>query len=640
MSASLPPMVHQSVAPRAPPSRFPPPVPSMLPAPPPTPGKRLALALAVALGLLAGILVAVLVARRVLSRGGRGAGGVARIVLSTHAGTGFFVKGPDASAYLVTANHVVDSGERILVERTVTGSGGRQWIEAYPDAEVVAFDADADLAIVRLQGVAADAFPALDLAAEPVADEAILSYGFPASSLASRSGMVSKPGKILSLVKFPVVDRRTGEILRNDAVDGLLVSSEIEPGFSGGPTCNDKGEVVGVNVTKDTVHRAQNGAVAVSAVRKLLSAVKPRARTQEADPGAADVKALVARIQSEYLLLPVERRWTAREQDYVSSGDLPRLEELISTMRRLENDTTRDDQTKLSGQAMLGVALARLPGRPLETYTDPSTRKALGDCELRARSLREFFGALVPHGGDADALAATADGKCGALAFRPLVWDMTALALRWEGKEREVTVGKIESVDPERHVYRASTRFEGIDHVVDLWLATDGGRLRLKLFDAEGRPAGMSAVQETPASQLTGTWRRSEPRAAHDFGGGVDADSSTDETLVVSIGTDGTSTVTHQVKREVTFTGRRRPACGGVTLDLGLEQSFSGPLHDGAIVGFRQKDARPLGRDMARCWSLFTYAPDQVAVLKRVGDKLLMYRTDGVVFPEAAEFER
>jgi hypothetical protein len=43
---------------------------------------------------------------------------------------------------------------------------------------------------------------------------------------------------------------------------------------------------------------------------------------------------------------------------------------------------------------------------------------------------------------------------------------------------------------------------------------------------------------------------------------------------------------------------------------------------------------------MARCWSLFTYAPDQVSVLKRVGDKLLMYRTDGVAFPEAAEFDR
>ena len=604
---------------------------------PPAAGRRVLLAVAIGFGLLLGILAAVLVARRFVSRGGAAAG-IARIVLQTHAGTGFFVAGPDSAAYLVTANHVVDSGERMLIERTVTGSGGRHWTEAFPDAEVVAFDADADLAVIRLEGVSADHFTPLPLASEPVADEAILSYGYPASSLASRSGMVSKPGKVLSLVKFPVVDRRTGEILRSDAVDGLLVSSEIEPGFSGGPTLNEKGEVVGVNVTKDTVHRAQNGAVSVTVVRKLMAQVHPAA--QGKDPEAADVKALLSRIQAEYLLLPVEKRWSAREQDYVSAADLPRLEELISAVRRLENDTTRDDKTKLSGQATLGVVLARLPGRPLETYTDRSTRKALADCELRARSLREFFGALVTPGGDADALTGAGSSRCGALAFRPLVWDLTALALRWEGKERAVTVGKVESVDPERHVYKASTRLEGIDHVVDVWLATDGGRLRLKVFDAEGRPAGLSLVQDAPASQFSGSWQRSEPRAAHDFGSGVDADTTTDETLVVSIGTDNAATVTHQLKRKVFFTGSRRPACGGATLDLGIEQSFTGTLHDGAIVSFRQKPARSLGKDMARCWSLFTYAPDQVSVLKRVGDKLLMYRTDGVAFPEAAEFDR
>ena len=47
-----------------------------------------------------------------------------------------------------------------------------------------------------------------------------------------------------------------------------------------------------------------------------------------------------------------------------------------------------------------------------------------------------------------------------------------------------------------------------------------------------------------------------------------------------------------------------------------------------------------IGVDMARCGALFTYAPDQVTVLKRVADKLLMYRTDGVAAPEVAEFER
>jgi hypothetical protein len=596
--------------------------------------------LTAAVGLVFGVIVAV---GFVLVKGGSARGtaagrSVVRVVLASQSGTGFFVRGPDSLAYVVTANHVVDGGEPILVERTVNGTGGARWTEAYPDAEVVAFDADADLAVIRLNGVSADHFTPLTLAASPVADEPILSYGFPASSLASRSGMVSKPGKVLSLVKFPVVDRRTSEVIRNDAVEGLLVSSEIEPGFSGGPTCNERGEVVGVNVTKDTVHRAQNGAVSVAALRSLLGQVGPQSGAK--DPTADDVRQLLVRIQSEYLLLPVERRWSAREDDFVSAADLPRLDEMITAIHRLEGDTSRDAKTKLSGQATLGLVLARLPGKPLETYTDRATRKALADCELRERTLREFFGSLTRPGGDVDSKSDAATGRCSALAFRPLVWDTTAIALRWEGKERGVSVSRVESVDPERHVYRASVRFDGIDYVVDVWLATDGGRLRLKLFDNEGRPAGLSLVQTTPASAFSGTWQRAEPRTGHDFGRGVDADVDVGETLVVAVGTDGTANVTHQMRRHVYFSGRRRAACGGSTLDLGIEQTFHGSLQDGSIVGLRKMDAKAIGADMSRCAALFTYAPDQEAVFKRVGDKLVMYRTDGAAFPEAAEFER
>jgi S1-C subfamily serine protease len=610
------------------------------PPPPAPPRPRAVVWLVAAIGVSLGVAGAagVVLAKRSASHGAAAGRSVVRVVLTHGSGTGFFVAGPDAQAYVVTANHVVDSGEPILVERTVEGSGGSKWTEAYPDAEVVAFDADADLAVIRLAGVSADHFTPLPLAAAPAADEAILSYGFPASSLASHSGMVSKPGKVLSLVKFPVVDHRSDEILRTDAVDGLLVSSDIEPGFSGGPTCNERGEVVGVNVIKDTVHRGQNGAVSVAAVKHLLAEVVPQGHAAEPTPD--EVRQLLTRIQNEYLLLPLERRWLAREDDFVSASDLPRMGEMITAVRRLEGDTTRDAKSKLSGQAILGLLLARLPGRPLATYTDRTTRKALADCELREKSLREFFGPLSKRGADAELPANVANGHCSALAFRPLVWDVTAMALRWEGSERAITVSKVESVDPERHVYRASVHFEGIDYLVDVWLATDGGRLRLKLFDNQGQPAGMSLVQTTPASELSGTWHRSEPRTAHDFGRGVDADMDEDETLVVAIGTDGAANVTHQLRRHVYFNGRRRAACGGSTLDMGIEQTFHGALQDASIMGTRKMDAKAIGADTTRCWSLFTYSPDQEAVFKRVGEKLVMYRTDGVAFPEAAEFER
>src|SRR5579859_85417 len=80
-------------------------------------------------GLLVGVFVALVyfVAHRGAAHAGAAGRSVVRVVLPTQAGTGFFVSGPDAQAYVVTANHVVDSGEKILVERTVEGAGGARW---------------------------------------------------------------------------------------------------------------------------------------------------------------------------------------------------------------------------------------------------------------------------------------------------------------------------------------------------------------------------------------------------------------------------------------------------------------------------------------------------------------------------------
>ena len=633
---SVPPSVAPSMPP---PGMHPYGAPPAYGKPPSSNGGILVASLVLAGVVVIAALVVGLVAHKSASHAGGANRSIVRVVMDSGAGTGFFVKGPDEFAYVATAYHVVDSGETLLVEQTIETKEGQRHVEAYPEAEVVAFDSDADLAIVRLTNVRADHFVTLPLASAPRADEAVLSYGFPASNLAHRFGMVSKPGKILSLVKFPAYDHRTGEVVRNDAIDGLLISAEIEPGFSGGPTCNERGEVVGVNVTKDNAHRAQNGAANVSALRALLANVKPV--RDRRDPTPDEVKALLTRIEREYLLLPMDRRWQAPEQEFVSANDLPRLEELVTTLRKLEGDDSRDEDTKLSGQATLGLMLARLPGRPLETYMDHSTRKALADCELREEGLSEFFGGLMPPAGaDPSDLSDAAIARCSAVAFRPAVWDMTALTLQWEGKERDISVTKVENVDSENHVYRASVRFAGVPYLVDVWLATDGGRLRLKLFDNAGQASGMSATRVVAASAYEGTWHRKEPRTEQNFGEGIEADADTNETLIVGIATSGAVTVTHQVRRHVVFGGGKRSPCGGSKLDLGLEQTFTGKLRDGTVVGFRQKDAKPLGADMGRCYTLFTYSPDLASVLKIVGDTLIMYRTDGSDFPEAAEFQR
>jgi hypothetical protein len=599
-------------------------------------GGLLALVLLLAVG--GGVLAA---RRHASATTAGGAQAVVRVVVKSGSGTGFFVKGPDAAAYVATAYHVVSSGEPILVERTIEAPNALPFVEAYPEADLVAFDAEADLAVIRLRNVRGERFASFALAREPKKDEDVLSYGFPESSLAKRFGMVSKPGKILSVVKFPAYDHRTKSVLRNDAIDGLLVSTEIEPGFSGGPTCNARGEVVGVNVTKDMMHRAQNGAVAVGALRQLLAQVKPA--KDERAPTADEVKALLVKLEREYLLQPVDKRMATPEDDLVSTSDMPRVAELVTEIRKLENDATTDPNTKLSGRAVLGVVLLRLPGQPLETYLAPSTQRALASCEARERGLREFFGALVPKSEVAPTEQA-ARAKCGSLATRPITWDMAALAVQWEGKERTVSVSKVEAVDADRRVYRASVKFGGASHLADVWVAADGGRVRLKLFDNEGKPVGLGASRVATGSAFQGTWRRSEPRTSHDFsrelGRSVDADTDTAETISVAVATNNTVTITHEIRRHVYFKGGTRLACGGSTLDLGIEQTFTGEIEGGTVMALQQKAARPLGADMARCGPLFKYAPDRLTVLKRVDDKLVMVRTDGVAFPETAEFNR
>src|SRR5690606_68913 len=202
---------------------------------------------------------------------------------------------------------------------------------------------------------------------------------FPGSNITRRTGLIAKDGKLLSLVKFPVFDRRNARMVRDSAIDGLLVSTEIEPGFSGGPTVNADGEVVGINVTKDLVHRGQNGVVHVKLLKALLETVKPAAET--AEPTAEEVAKLLERLEAEVLLLPVDDRINTGEHSFISAAELPRLRELIDEIRRHERDSVPAPGRKLSGRAALGMWAAQMPANPLETYLSSKVQETISKCE-------------------------------------------------------------------------------------------------------------------------------------------------------------------------------------------------------------------------------------------------------------------
>jgi hypothetical protein len=558
---------------------------------------------------------------------------VVRVVTPHGSGTGFFISGPDDHAYVATAFHVVESGERILIERNVPGAAGSHYVEAFPETEVVAFDAESDLAIVRIKNLRADTFPRLPLAEQPMANEVVRSYGFPGSKITRRTGLIAKDGKLLSLVKFPVFDRRNARVVRENAVDGLLVSTDIEPGFSGGPTVNDAGEVVGVNVTKDAAHVGQNGVVHVKLLKQLAESIKPVADSTE--PSAEQIAALLTTLQRDVLLLPVPERVNEPEHSFISTAELPQLSRLIDELRRHERDSHRPPERKLSGRAAFGVWAAQLPGRPLETYMSEAVQESIAKCERSSARLVSIFSEVVDDKQAREAEKAALDA-CDELAQRPLAWDLLAATLQWTGQEKSYTVSRVERVDDESNVFRASVRVSGISNLLTLWLSTEYGQLRVKLFDNEGRLYGVKSAADPEPAQLSGEWELKQARApALNL---KDAEQERVETLSVTV-TGRDVSVKHVVKQTLHATDNALFRCNAsATIETGYDQGFAGKLEGGAVIATPKDEGKRIGADSGSCtWG---YRADAVAVFKLIGDKLVMYRSDGLAYPESVEFSR
>ena len=572
--------------------------------------------------------------------GGRIESAMVRVSTPTGTGAGFMIDGPDDAVYVATANHVVDRGERVLVERDVDINDKRHYVEAYPETEIVASDPDSDLAIIRIKNVEAKRFHRLALAKEPQKDQKISSYGYPGSNLAKHAGLVSKDGKVLSLVMFPAYDDHYARIVRENAVDGLLISTDIEPGFSGGPTTNEVGDVVGINVTKDHAHVGQNGAVSVVALRALLDKVKPA--SAKADPKPEDIVALLQRMQNEYMLLPIEERSHARETEFLNASDLPTLRNFVGEVRREERsaDTSFFAKQHLSGQAALGIYFARLPGKLLETYRASSTTDALIACDATNRRLASFLGDLgggADRKGDARALAGME--TCDELALRPLAWDLAAAAMQWDGKEKQYTVTKLERMDDEGNTFRASVRISGAANLVELWIGMDRGLPRLKLFDPSGNLYAIASPRNVSTTALQGTWVTKRPRVTDAID--KEAELEADETLNISIGDEHKVSIRHLLAQRFFEVGRKGQvfSCSHkATIETGVVQSFSGLLENGVVVALPEKEPEPTGADAGVCVS--SHKADRIVAVKLTNDQLTLYRTDGIGFPETVQFTK
>jgi S1-C subfamily serine protease len=171
---------------------------------------------------------------------------------ASSSGSAFFIT---TNGYLVTNHHVIDGAKRLRIHTK----------EGVKDARVVSADPANDLAILKIEATTKALTLAERTGVKP--GERVLAIGFPMPDLQGFSPKVTAG----------VVSALSG--LKDD-VTMLQIDTAVQPGNSGGPLINEKGEVVGVitarlddqTAWKESGALAQNVnyAVKVSYLRALI----------------------------------------------------------------------------------------------------------------------------------------------------------------------------------------------------------------------------------------------------------------------------------------------------------------------------------------------------------------------------------
>ncbi len=190
-------------------------------------------------------------------------------------GSGFVV---DKDGDIVTNAHVVTNGGRL--NGGGTPQEAKQVFVEFGDrnrvpADIVGFDADADVALIKVDP------NGLDLEPVPLSDRSTFAVGEPVAAIGSPFGETQS----LSIGVISATNR-TVEGLTNFGIDNAIqTDASINPGNSGGPLLDSKGQVIGINEQIASSSGSNSGvgfAIPVTSVRYSFDQLKANGKVEYA----------------------------------------------------------------------------------------------------------------------------------------------------------------------------------------------------------------------------------------------------------------------------------------------------------------------------------------------------------------------
>ena len=170
-------------------------------------------------------------------------------------GTGFFLT---SDGYIATNYHVVQNGSQFAV--ALYSDPSRQI-----EAELVGYRRNEDLAVLKIKG---KGYPV-----PKIGDSDALQVGEPAIAVGNPSGEDGAWSTTQGVVS--ALRRQVSVTIGSSVVDLFMIQTDaaLNPGNSGGPLCNNRGEIIGIVTRKLNDNEGISYALPINGCIKILNAI-------------------------------------------------------------------------------------------------------------------------------------------------------------------------------------------------------------------------------------------------------------------------------------------------------------------------------------------------------------------------------